>query len=250
MNRVREWFKAHVGRRDLFYFGAVLLVSIVVGVLLAQQLALAEQARRSDSEARAREQAINLLVGDVRGLREQVEATGQTPVAPDPEDRIDDAPTSGPQGERGDRGRPPTPAEVADAVADYCSGGTCSSPPTATQVLAAVQAFCDGSACIGPAGANGTPGAVGAQGQPGSVGPPGVQGADGPGPTGEQIATAVADYCAANGCEGDPGPVGPAGETGAPGRGIASIACTGLGATELTVTYSDGATEVVGCAPS
>lgn len=83
----------------------------------------------------------------------------------------------------------------------------------------------------GTPGANGTPGAVGARGSNGSDGAPGAQGPQGvagPGPSDEQVAAAVATFCAANngcmgpqGTQGAPGPVGEPGLPGAPGPACA-----------------------------
>lgn len=69
----------------------------------------------------------------------------------------------------------------------------------------------------GPAGMRGEPG-TGLMGSPGTPGRDGTDGEDGPAPTQEQIARAVADYCAArNECRGPPGEPGPPGADGPPG---------------------------------
>lgn len=59
----------------------------------------------------------------------------------------------------------------------------------------------------------------GKDGRPGKDGEDGKDGARGPGPTDQQVADAVAEYCAANGgCVGATGPAGPAGVQGVAGN--------------------------------
>lgn len=78
----------------------------------------------------------------------------------------------------------------------------------------------------GPAGMRGEPGTglMGSPGSPGTPGRDGTDGEDGPAPTQEQIARAVADYCAARnecrGPQGEPGPPGADGPPGPPGSPI------------------------------
>lgn len=171
--------------------------------------------------------------------------------------------TPGPAGGRGDAGQAGaavTGEQVAAAVADYCGLGRCAAPPSPLVVQGAVATYCADGRC------DGDPGDPGRDGQAGDPGAPG------PGPTAEQVAAAVADYCAVDGrCQGppgDPGPAGPAGppgadsavpgpqgapgDPGAPGadgRGITAIACDGP-PVELTITYTDGATQTVACDPA
>lgn len=179
---------------------------------------------------------------------------------------------AGPQGERGDAGPigpsgpGPTPEQIDDAVASYCASrngcvgavGADAGAPTQAQLVAAVAAYCGIEECVGPqggigpvgptpsvipgpagpAGADGQDGTNGTNGAPGRpptadevaaavadycatgacTGPAGGNGLDGtpaPAPTQEQINTAVTDYCTLNGCVG---PAGPAGADGAAGR--------------------------------
>ncbi|GAA4999438.1 collagen-like domain-containing protein [Streptomyces siamensis] len=129
-------------------------------------------------EANLRGNAVSTLAGDVRVLRAQVQAAGQTPKAPDPSKAVDNLPARaqvpvpipGPPGAKGDPGDP---------------GET------------------------GPPGPTGSPGSPGQNGQDG-VGQDGAPGTDGsagpPGPQGPQ------------GEPGPAGPEGPAGEDGADGR--------------------------------
>lgn len=107
------------------------------------------------SEADKRGDAVSTLAGDVRALRAQVQAKGETPVAPDPTKAIDNLPARtevpvpipGPRGEKGASGSP------------------------------------------GRTGASGAPGRDGADSTvPGPQGPQGEKGADStvPGPQGPQ----------------------------------------------------------------
>lgn len=110
-------------------------------------------------EADLRGRAVSTLAADVRQLRSQIQADGETPDAPDPEQAIKDLPNRaevpvpipGPPGPKGDQGDPGTP---------------------------------------GPSGSPGEPGSIGASGEPGApglTGPAGAQGEPGPaGPQGEQ----------------------------------------------------------------
>ncbi|WP_306186988.1 collagen-like protein [Streptomyces sp. MK5] len=128
------------------------------------------------AEADLRGNAVATLAGDVRALRAQVQAKGETPVAPDPTTAVSDlparveVPVPGPQGPKGDKGDPGKAA------------------PTLTP-------------SPGPSGPQGEPGADSTV--PGPSGPPGadstVPGPSGPaGPAGPQ------------GEQGDRGPAGPA----------------------------------------
>ncbi len=70
----------------------------------------------------------------------------------------------------------------------------------------------------GPAGDTGPQGAPGPQGLPGPSGTAGKDGANGANASGDQIAAAVAAYCATHGgCAGPQGDPGPAGTNGADG---------------------------------
>lgn len=179
----------------------------------------------------------------------------------------------GPPGPSGANGRPPTTAEINQAVTLYCAAHAgCAGTPSQAQVLAAVTAYCAGDRCRGPQGsqgATGSPGAAvtgppgpsGASGGPGPSGPPGATvtgpaGPPGPGPTVQQIADAVAAWCSAHGgCagpagpSGEAGPAGPPGPTGPTGNGILTVQCTG-GPHNITftITYTDGTTQTVRCA--
>lgn len=112
-------------------------------------------------EADRRGTAVSVLASDVRVLREQVKAAGETPKVPDPSQAVEDlddrtrvpVPIPGPRGPKGEKGDPGEPA------------------PTITP-------------SPGPSGAPGQPGADSTV--PGPQGPQGVPGADStvPGPSG------------------------------------------------------------------
>jgi hypothetical protein len=129
-------------------------------------------------EADRRGEAVGTLASDVRILREQVKAAGETPKAPDPSQAVKDlddrtrvpVPIPGPRGPQGETGAPGEP-------------GPSGSP--------------------GQTGSEGDAGAPGADGASGPSGPEGAQGPAGPaGPQGEQ---------------GVPGEQGPRGEQGPAG---------------------------------
>lgn len=129
-------------------------------------------------EADRRGTAVSVLASDVRVLREQVKAAGETPKVPDPSQAVEDlddrtrvpVPIPGPQGPKGEKGDPGEPA------------------PTITP----------------SPGASGAPGQPGADSTvPGPQGPQGEPGADStvPGPQGPQ------------GERGEQGPAGPPGQS-------------------------------------
>lgn len=167
----RRWRSLAVTAVLAVISGAVVLVWLRVGhETAAREQAIAEANKRGD--------AVSTLAADVRVLRAQIQAKGDTPAAPDPARAVDNlpdrarvpVPIPGPRGEKGDKGDPGSPGKDA---------------PTITP----------------QPGASGQPGRDGADGKT-VVGPPGPQGPPGPagptGPTGPQ------------GEQGPPGPVGQA----------------------------------------
>lgn len=143
---------------------AVLLV--LAGAIVLVWLRIDAEARRADAlaaEANRRGDAVSTLAGDVRVLRAQVSAKGDTPAAPDPARAVEDlperaevpVPIPGPAGPRGPKGEPgedapsPSPGPPGPAGED------------------------------GDQGAQGEPGAT-VTGPPGPSGPPGPQGPAGP----------------------------------------------------------------------
>jgi hypothetical protein len=95
-------------------------------------------------------------------------------------------------GATGAVGPAPSQAEIAIAVANYCSSGRCDAKnPSSEQVAAAVVAYCTvNSGCKGDNGVNGKD------------------------VTAEQVMAAVSQYCADGRCTGPAGPVGAAGADG------------------------------------
>ncbi|MDX3629061.1 collagen-like protein [Streptomyces europaeiscabiei] len=158
----------------VFCWLVALTGATVVGLSLFGQLA---------DEADRRGDAVSTLASDVRVLRAQVEASGETPAVPDPSQAVEDlddrtrvpVPIPGPRGPQGEPGEPgPTGAPGR--------GGTDGT---------------DGQDGVGEAGPSGPAGAPGQQGEPGASGPQGE-----PGPAGPP------------GPAGDPGPRGEAGRDG------------------------------------
>ncbi|MHC3391284.1 collagen-like protein [Streptomyces lavendulocolor] len=185
-----ERWKAFAGAAVLLVLsGAVVLVWLRID----QEAAARQQAI---AEANLRGDAVSTLAGDVRVLRAQIQAQGQTPAAPDPERAVKDlpdraevpVPIPGPPGERGPRGEKGEPGQQGEPGPS-------------------------GTGAPGRPGTDGEDGAAGADGQagrPGEVGPPGPAGPQGePGPAGP---------AGPPGEQGPPGPAGPPGEDGADGQ--------------------------------
>jgi hypothetical protein len=131
------------------------------------------------AEADRRGKAVSILASDVRQLRTQVKSEGETPVAPDPSEAVDDLPARaevpvpipGPSGARGERGEAGVPGEP----------GASGSPGRDGEDGSDGQAGTPGEpGAEGPAGPAGPAGPPGAQGEPGPAGPPGPAGEEGP----------------------------------------------------------------------
>lgn len=174
-------------RRHLLWITAALLI-VGGGVLLSLLLIQQEAHTRAQAiaEANLRGAAVSTLAGDVRALRAQVQAQGQTPVAPDPTKAVKNLPARaevpvpipGPPGPPGSQGSPGASGEP------------------------------------GKAGASGEPGSAGADGAVGPTGPVGLQGAQGePGPPGPQGVPGPAGADGADGQDGEPGQTCPDGYT-------------------------------------
>ncbi len=189
-------------------------------------------AKKNGRAAAETKQAVKDLAAQVRSLGEKpVVEPSELPNAGDPP-----APAL------------PTAAQVAAAVADYCTFGRCKgddgASPTATQLNAAVSRYCAPGRCQGKDGADGADGANGATGADGQ------DGTQGPGPTDQQIADAVAAYCSAGNCrgaEGPPGAPGQDGTDGTDGRGVSSLSCDSVTPFTLRVVYTDGTSETYTC---
>jgi hypothetical protein len=142
-------------------------------------------------------------------LYDQLLELGEAPEGVDP------ATITGPAGARGEAGRPPTAAEIADAVSAFCAArGDCRGPVGAVGPAGVAGAAGEDGA-PGPSGPSGRDGLNGTTGPAGPAGPPGADGAAGPagpvGPAGEPGATGPQG---APGPQGEPGPTGPQGPAG------------------------------------
>lgn len=133
------------------WLSIVATAALAVGLLyLATQIGLLRQ--ESD--------ALSIALTQQRG---QAEASGQTPVAPPPEEiRRDPTIVKGPPGEQGAPGRSGEPGPAGSPGAPGKPGAPGTPGPT------------------GPAGAAGVPGKDGAAGEDGAPGPAGSPGATGP----------------------------------------------------------------------
>ncbi|MFI1524921.1 collagen-like protein [Streptomyces griseus] len=166
-------------RRVLLWIAAALL-ALGGGLAIAfLQIGQAE-GRAADlaSEADRRGDAVSTLATDVRTLRAQIKAGGETPAVPDPADAVDDLPARaevpvpipgppGPAGARGERGPAGEQGERGESAA-----------PVPGPSGAAGRAGAD-STVPGPAGAQGPVGPAGPAGPPGAAGKDGAPGKDG-----------------------------------------------------------------------
>jgi hypothetical protein len=157
----QRWRSLAVAAVLLMLGGAVVLVWLRIDAEAAAR-------KQAIAEANLRGDAVATLAGDVRVLRAQIKAKGETPAAPDPSRAVEDLPARaevpvpipGPTGPRGPQGEPGVT-------------GPSGSPGQ------------DGE--DGTSGADGTDGTDGAPGEPGAVGPTGPAGPSGPpGPQGER----------------------------------------------------------------
>ncbi|MEU2764241.1 collagen-like protein [Streptomyces sp. NPDC007094] len=139
------------------------------------------------TEADRRGDAVSTLAGDVRTLRAQIEARGDTPAAPDPAQAVEDlparaevpVPVPGPPGARGPQGQPGAPGKDGEPGEDGVDG----EPGPAV------------SGAPGRDGADGTDGADGADGARGEKGERGEAGAKGErGPAGPPGPACPAGY--------------------------------------------------------
>lgn len=167
-------------------------------------------------------------------LANQVKALGGTPVVEPKRGDPGTPGAPGPQGRQGVPGSPPSAAQVAAAVASYCTGGRCAGKgPSSAQVAAAVSAYCNAKGqCRGPDGVPGSQGSPGSDGSDGSDGQQGPAGPQGPGPTDAQVAAGVTAYCGQDSkpCQGP---------TGAQGRGVVSFECVDAeGTSHWLITYN------------
>lgn len=113
-----------------------------------------------------------MVSGDVRALRQQVEAAGETPVAPDPTRAVEDlpdrmevpVPIPGPRGLTGSPGQSGSPGKDGGDGSDGSSG------------VDGAPGVVGPTGPAGPAGSQGEPGVPGAQGERGEKGDTGERG--------------------------------------------------------------------------
>lgn len=155
---------------SLHWRGLATLCAIIalagVAVILWNRIDTADQrADELTAEADLRGTAVSTLATDVRVLRAQIQAKGETPAAPDPGNAIEDlperaevpVPIPGPKGDKGDPGKP-APTITPQPGQPGADGR-------------------DGDTVVGPQGPPGEPGADSTV--PGPQGPPGEPGTDG-----------------------------------------------------------------------
>jgi hypothetical protein len=159
-------------RHVLWTLGVVLFLGGAAAIvwLLLDRDQMADQLAH---EADLRGMAVSTLASDVRELRAQVRAEGETPVAPDPTQAVEDlperaevpVPIPGPPGPAGSPGPSGTPGRDGLDGSPGASG-----EPGSPGV--------DGA--TGPAGPQGEQGVQGPQGEPGPQGEQGPRGEQGP----------------------------------------------------------------------
>lgn len=155
----RQWRSALLACVLVILSGAVILIWARIDAANRRVDAEITARQSAAAEANSRGKAVDTLANDVRALRAQVQAAGQSPVAPDPASAVPNlpqrtvVPIPGPPGPPGSDGSPG-------------ATGPAGSP--------------------GPSGAPGVDGAQGPQGDPGPAGPQGDPGPAGPaGPAGK-----------------------------------------------------------------
>jgi hypothetical protein len=153
---IRRWKQFALAAVLLVLSGAVLLIWLRIDAEAEARAALAAEAdRRGD--------AVSTLAGDVRVLRAQIKATGETPAAPDPGDAVEDLP---------DRAEVPVPIPGAPG-----EPGKDGSP--GTNGRDGVDGKDGQPGADGKDGAPGLPGEKGERGEKGDPGEPGRDGTDG-----------------------------------------------------------------------
>jgi hypothetical protein len=182
----------------------ILVLGFGVTVFTSQQARIDTQATRlTEMQHQVSEltEVLHVSQDTAKELFDQVQRLGEEPVTPDPDSlevpdplTEDDQPESAPmRGERGEPGPPPSMAQIAAAVTNFClENGLCKGPdgktPTVDELRAmvsdAVAAFCANDACKGDPGNDGNDGRDGIDGKDGLDGLPGGVGPTGPpGPT-------------------------------------------------------------------
>lgn len=175
--------RAFVRRRHLLWITCAFLALTGFGILIWQRIdagdrradQFAAESKEAKAEADLRGTAVSTLAGDVRALRQQVKAEGETPVAPDPTKAVDDLPARaevpvpipGPPGPKGDKG---DPGKAAPTITPSPGAPGVPGQPGADSTVP------------GPQGPQGEPGADSTV--PGPQGPQGERGEPGPPPSG------------------------------------------------------------------
>jgi hypothetical protein len=167
---VQRWRSLAVAAVLLVLSGAVVLVWLRVD---AEVSARKQETAAAVAEANLRGDAVSVLAGDVRVLREQVKSAGKTPAAPDPSQAVDDltaraevpVPIPGPAGPRGPQGSPGSPGPAATG-----SPGATGPQGEPGETVTGPQ---------GPVGPTGPAGPPGPAGQDGKDGTDGSDGRDG-----------------------------------------------------------------------
>lgn len=128
-------------------------------------------------EADRRGTAVSTLAGDVRVLRAQVQAAGETPKAPDPSKAVEDlddrtrVPVPIPvPGEKGDKGDPGKPGEPAPTITPSPGASGAPGQPGADSTVPGPSGPPGATGPTGPAGERGEKGDTGEQGPPGPAG--------------------------------------------------------------------------------
>ncbi|MFE6159339.1 collagen-like protein [Streptomyces sp. NPDC056486] len=211
--------------RSVFLVCVLVALSGVAALLWARIDAGDRRADRLSTEADRRGEAVSTLARDVRTLRAQVRAHGDTPAAPDPSDAVDDlltrvrVPASAP-GSPGADGADGTPGEqgtrgTGGRNGDRGAAGGPGRPGSPGR-----------PGPTGAAGSDGTTGEQGPEGPAGAAGPSGSDGADGA--DGSHGSDGAGGASGPTGPQGPAGPAGPRGERGPKGEtGDAGSPCPG-----------------------
>lgn len=144
-------------------YGLATVVGLAIVALIAVLIYLMAANLDAQTTIKAKDATIAKLSAANDALRDQLIAADLTPVAPSADDIVPEPGepgADGAEGPQGPAGRPPTAAEIDDALLDYCVTH---------------------DDCAGPVGAQGPPGPAGTPGEPGVgiEGPPGPTGATG-----------------------------------------------------------------------
>lgn len=179
---------------------AVALVAAAVAIVVTWG---AVQTGRNAERINQQDEQISVLAQALGDEQSAAEARGEQPVAPDPDDLIEDpGEYTGPQGPSGPPGPGPTAEQIAAEVEEYFETHPLAGQPTAAELAAAVASYLTGHPAEVPDdrlyeamavyfAANPPP-----AGQDGADGTDGAQGDPGPPPTGAEIQAAVESYMA------------------------------------------------------